>query len=93
MCGRPSTTIGFERRFNPMPAARRARASWRATGEVPPRPLNMTAILATNQGRGDFGWVGEVAERLGDIPSVAPTAAQAWIAERRAMVVDVREPA
>jgi hydroxyacylglutathione hydrolase len=91
MCGRPSTTIGFERRFNPVLQLSRE-GFLESAGEVPPRPLNMTAILATNQGRGDFGWVGEVSEPAGDIPSITPAAAPAWIAEHHAVVLDVREP-
>jgi len=91
MCGRPSTTIGFERRFNPVLQLSRE-DFLQSTGEVPPRPLNMTAILATNQGREDFAWVGQVPEPPGEIPSIAPTAAPAWIAEHQAVVLDVREP-
>src|SRR5215471_15533155 len=56
MCGRPSTTIGFERRFNPVLQLSRSEFLETA-GEVPARPLNMSAILATNQGRADYGWV------------------------------------
>jgi hydroxyacylglutathione hydrolase len=91
MCGRPSTTIGFERRFNPILQLSRE-DFLQSAGEVPPRPLNMTAILATNQGRGNFGWVGEVSEPVAELASVAPTAAAAWIAEHHALVLDVREP-
>jgi glyoxylase-like metal-dependent hydrolase (beta-lactamase superfamily II)/rhodanese-related sulfurtransferase len=92
MCGRPSSTIGFERRFNPVLQLSRA-DFLESTGEVPARPLNMTAILATNQGRADFSWVGDVgAETPGDVPSVTPTAAPGWITEHHALVLDVREP-
>ncbi|HSB81506.1 MAG TPA: MBL fold metallo-hydrolase [Candidatus Methylomirabilis sp.] len=56
MCGRPSTTIGFERLFNPL--ARLDRAAFVSTLEdgVPARPLNMTAIEATNRGLVDMPW-------------------------------------
>jgi rhodanese-related sulfurtransferase len=91
MCGRPSTTIGFERRFNPVLQLSRE-DFLQSTGEVPARPLNMTAILAANQGRDDFAWVGEVSEPDGEVPSVGPAAAPTWIAEHDAMVLDVREP-
>jgi glyoxylase-like metal-dependent hydrolase (beta-lactamase superfamily II)/rhodanese-related sulfurtransferase len=91
MCGRPSTTIGFERRFNPVLQLSRE-GFLDTTRDAPARPLNMTAIMATNQGRGEFGWVAEARERDGDIPSVTPTAAPAWIAEHDALVLDVREP-
>jgi rhodanese-related sulfurtransferase len=92
MCGRPSTTIGFERRFNPVLQLTRD-DFLRITGEVPARPLNMTAILATNQGRADYGWVADVvAEPVGEVPSVTPSAAPAWIAEHNPVFLDVREP-
>jgi glyoxylase-like metal-dependent hydrolase (beta-lactamase superfamily II)/rhodanese-related sulfurtransferase len=91
MCGRPSTTIGFERRFNPVLQLSRE-DFLTSTGEVPPRPLNMTAILATNQGRADFAWVGDAREPESEIPSVPPAAAPAWIARHAALVIDVREP-
>lgn len=56
MCGRPSTTIGFERLFNPL--ARLDRADFVSTlaEGVPARPLNMTAIEATNRGLVDMPW-------------------------------------
>ncbi|HYL81223.1 MAG TPA: rhodanese-like domain-containing protein, partial [Candidatus Acidoferrum sp.] len=56
MCGRPSTTIGFERLFNPL--ARLDRAAFVSTllDGVPARPLNMTAIEATNRGLVDMPW-------------------------------------
>jgi glyoxylase-like metal-dependent hydrolase (beta-lactamase superfamily II)/rhodanese-related sulfurtransferase len=92
MCGRPSTTIGFERRFNPVLQLTRD-DFLRTTGEVSARPLNMTAILATNQGRADYGWVADVVtEPVGEVPSVTPRAAPAWIAEHNPVVLDVREP-
>jgi rhodanese-related sulfurtransferase len=89
MCGRPSTTVGFERRFNPVLQLSRDEFL-RATAEVPARPLNMTAILATNQGRADYGWVQTITHA--DIPSVSPEDAPAWIGIRKATVLDVREP-
>jgi len=90
MCGRPSTTIGFERRFNPV-LQLSAADFLQSTAEVPARPLNMTAILATNRGDGEYAWA-----MLHDHPTVAdlPTAeARAWLQNRDALVVDVREPA
>src|SRR5262249_44653746 len=53
MCGRPSTTIGFERRFNPV-LQLSAPDFLETASEVPARPLNMTAIIATNRGDGDY---------------------------------------
>jgi len=91
MCGRPSTTIGFERRFNPVLQLTRS-DFLESTAEVPARPLNMTAILATNQGRADFGWV-TVGARADEVFSVGPVEAPGWLVEHDALVVDVREAA
>ena len=68
MCGRPSTTIGFERRFNPV--LQLSPADFLTSAEdVPAQPLNMTAILATNRGEADYAWAmphdgAEVAGRI-----------------------------
>ncbi|MBV8717069.1 MAG: MBL fold metallo-hydrolase [Chloroflexi bacterium] len=91
MCGRPSTTVGFERRFNPVLQLSRE-DFLRSTGEVPARPLNMTAILATNQGQADYAWLAGLSAHAGDVPCVQPEVAPAWLAEHDALVVDVREP-
>src|SRR5438093_9641286 len=56
MCGRPSTTIGFERLYNPLARLDRREFITRVGQGVPPRPLNMTAIEATNRGRVDMAW-------------------------------------
>ena len=50
MCGRPSTTIGFERLYNPLLHLERGPFVSSLTSSVPARPLNMTAIEATNRG-------------------------------------------
>ena len=89
MCGRPSTTIGFERRFNPVLQLSRD-DFLRTTAEVPARPLNMTAILATNQGRADYEWVQDRAG--GQIPAVSPDHGPTWVRAHEAAVLDVREP-
>ncbi len=74
MCGRPSTTIGFERRFNPVLQLSRA-DFLDSTGEVPARPLNMTAILATNQGAPiSTGWARSRPSRSATFrPSLQPS--------------------
>jgi hydroxyacylglutathione hydrolase len=90
MCGRPSTTIGFERRFNPV-LQLAARDFVESTAEVPARPLNMTAIMATNRGEADYAWAmphDHLAVADHDVAQ-----APAWLAQTGAMVVDVREPA
>lgn len=91
MCGRPSSTIGFERRFNPLLQLDRS-AFISVASEVPARPLNMSAIIATNRGEADYAWVmSEVGPA--EVPGVTPQEAPGWIEERRALVLDVREPA
>src|SRR5579864_7050731 len=56
MCGRPSTTIGFERLFNALAHLDRGAFVEALTSGVPSRPLNMTAIEATNRGAVDMPW-------------------------------------
>ncbi len=56
MCGRPSTTIGFERLYNPLARLDRLRFLSTLTDGVPARPLNMTAIEATNRGAAEMAW-------------------------------------
>ena len=56
MCGRPSTTIGFERLYNPLARLDREPFVAQLTDGVPARPLNMTAIEATNRGVADHAW-------------------------------------
>jgi rhodanese-related sulfurtransferase len=90
MCGRPSTTIGFERRFNPVLQLSHA-DFLENTEEVPARPLNMSAIMATNRGEADDTWA-MPHDRL-DVPSIDPEAAPAWLRQTHALVLDVREPA
>jgi hydroxyacylglutathione hydrolase len=90
MCGRPSTTIGFERRFNPV-LQLSPQDFLTSTEEVPARPLNMTAILATNRGEADYAWA--MPHDLADVPSVSPDQAAEWIPKTRPLVIDVREPA
>jgi hydroxyacylglutathione hydrolase len=90
MCCRPSTTIGFERRFNLMLLLSESEFV-RETEAPTARPLNMSAILAANQGMGDdYTWP-QVTDKA-EIPSVKASAALHWIEEHAATVVDVREP-
>jgi glyoxylase-like metal-dependent hydrolase (beta-lactamase superfamily II) len=57
MCGRPSTTIGFERRFNPViQSADRETFIRTISTEIPARPLNMDAIVETNRGAASKPW-------------------------------------
>lgn len=88
MCGRPSTTIGFERLYNPLARLDRGGFVSTLTDGVPARPLNMTAIEATNRGIADMAWA---------MLTTSPRAREIDIdaLERRppdAVVLDVREP-
>jgi hydroxyacylglutathione hydrolase len=90
MCGRPSSTIGFERRFNPVLQLSHE-DFLHSTEDVPARPLNMSAIMATNRGEADYAWA-MPHDRL-EVPSIEPTQAPGWLSEKDAFVLDVREPA
>jgi rhodanese-related sulfurtransferase len=88
MCGRPSTTIGFERLYNPLVRLDRREFITRVGNGVPPRPLNMTAIEATNRGRADMAWA---------MLTSSPEVREASLDDVRARpsdaaVLDVREP-
>jgi glyoxylase-like metal-dependent hydrolase (beta-lactamase superfamily II)/rhodanese-related sulfurtransferase len=89
MCGRPSSTIGFERRFNPVLQMRRDEFLAYAS-QPPARPLNMAAILATNQGRSSF--VDPILGADNDPVRLTVQEAQEGLAERDLLIVDVREP-
>lgn len=89
MCGRPSTTIGFERRFNPV-LQLAVNEFLHSTEEVPARPLNMTAILATNRGEADYAWA--MPHDHHAVDDLTVDQASAWLRQRQALVVDVREP-
>ncbi len=88
MCGRPSTTIGFERRFNPMLHLERDAFVSALTNGIPPRPLNMTAIEATNRGTVDMPWV-----MLTSTPAIDAVDIDA-VRNRNeiTLLLDVREP-
>lgn len=90
MCGRPSSTIGFERRFNPV--LQLAHADFLAlASEVPARPLNMTAILEANRGAAGYDWAHPFDHHV-QVTDVTAADAPRWIAEHGPLVVDVREP-
>ena len=48
LSGKPSSTIGFERRWNPGLALDKAAFIDMLVAEIPPRPANMDAIVAAN---------------------------------------------
>ena len=88
MCGRPSTTIGFERLYSPLLHMDRDPFVAELTNGIPARPLNMTAIEATNRGVADMSWA-----MLTSSPAVDEVGLDAIAsAPPNAMVLDVREP-
>ena len=88
MCGRPSTTIGFERLYNPLARLDRGPFVARLGQGQPPRPLNMTAIEATNRGLADMDWA--MLTSSDPVHEVDPAALEARPPE--AALLDVREP-
>jgi glyoxylase-like metal-dependent hydrolase (beta-lactamase superfamily II)/rhodanese-related sulfurtransferase len=88
MCGRPSTTIGFERHFSPILHMEREAFVSTLTRGIPARPLNMTAIEATNRGTADMPWA-----MLTSAPAVEKVGIDALqSSDRNGLLVDVREP-
>src|SRR5262245_12322761 len=88
MCGRPSTTIGFERLYNPLARLDRGPFVARLGQGQPPRPLNMTAIEATNRGLADMDWA--MLTSSDPVREVDQAALEARPPE--AVLFDVREP-
>jgi rhodanese-related sulfurtransferase len=88
MCGRPSTTIGFERHFNPIIKLDRQHFVDMLDDGVPARPLNMVAIEATNRGTTDATWA--MLTELTEIPDV--TARELANRPAGSLLIDVREP-
>ena len=89
MCGYPSTTIGFERRYNPLTVLERDAFVAEISQRVPERPLNMTAIEATNRGVADLPWAMLTSAPQVDVVDVEGLAA----CPEDALLLDVREPA
>jgi hydroxyacylglutathione hydrolase len=88
MCGRPSTTIGFERLYNSVARLDRAQFSASLTSGIPARPLNMTAIEATNRGVADMPWA--MLTSAQPVPEVGIDALESL--PPGAVLLDVREP-
>jgi rhodanese-related sulfurtransferase len=88
MCGRPSTTIGFERLYNPLARLDRVDFVGRLGQGLPPRPLNMTAIEATNRGHAEMDWA-----MLTSAKPVREVGQDELAAHgQEVMLLDVREP-
>ena len=89
MYGAPSTTIGAERRFNHLAKLGRDDFVHELTSTIPPRPLNMTAIEATNRGHANVQWA-----MLHSAPEVTQITAEALAARLDdVFLLDVREAA
>jgi hypothetical protein len=89
MCGRPSTTIGFERLFDPLARLERVPFIDQLSESVPARPLNITAIEATNRRLADRPWA-----MLATNPAVAEISLEALESrDPGAIVLDVRDRA
>ena len=50
LSGKPSSTVGFEKRWNPLLALNRTEFIAAVTREIPPRPVGMEDIIAVNRG-------------------------------------------
>ncbi len=88
MCGRPSTTIGFERLFNPLARLEKGPFIAHLVETVPARPLNITAIESTNRGLADCTWAMLMTSpRVGDIGLE-----ELESRDSGAFLLDVREP-
>src|SRR3954454_16236724 len=88
MCGRPSTTIGFERLFNPLARLERVPFIDHLSAAVPARPLNITAIEATNRGLADRPWAMLASNPVVDEISLDELECR----DSDAILLDVREP-
>jgi hydroxyacylglutathione hydrolase len=88
MCGRPNTTIGFERLYNPLLHLDRQRFVDSLEQHIPARPLNMIAIEATNRGNADMGWA-----MLSSVSPVNEIDAEGLASRAEdTVLLDVREP-
>ncbi len=87
MCGRPSTTIGFERLFNPLARMDKTPFVTALSTAIPARPLNMVAIEATNRGVAEANWAmpGVATADEVDLSAMASRSPDA-------VLIDVREP-
>lgn len=88
MCGRPSTTVGFERLYNPLVRLDRESFVGALTSGQPARPLNMTAIEATNRGVADLPWA--MLTSAPPVPEISVDAVESR--PPGTVLLDVREP-
>jgi glyoxylase-like metal-dependent hydrolase (beta-lactamase superfamily II)/rhodanese-related sulfurtransferase len=88
MAGPPSTTIGSERRFSPLLQLEREQFTAALTRSVPARPLNMTAIEATNRGTAEVPWA--MPAQVAPVLECDVDECEGLLGD--AFVLDVREP-
>jgi hydroxyacylglutathione hydrolase len=88
MCGRPNTTVGFERLYNPLVRLERQPFIASLSDSAPARPLNMSLIEPTNRGEADATWAMLTTAAHVEELSVEKVAARA----PGSMLLDVREP-
>ncbi|GAC1512804.1 MAG: hypothetical protein NVS2B16_16310 [Chloroflexota bacterium] len=88
MCGRPSTTIGFERLYNSLAHMDRQPFVRALSDEAPARPLNMITIEATNRGVTDAPWAMLTSTPPVDIIDVDELETRV----QQVFLLDVREP-
>jgi glyoxylase-like metal-dependent hydrolase (beta-lactamase superfamily II)/rhodanese-related sulfurtransferase len=89
MSGAHASTVGYERRTNPLAALDRDAFVVRLSDSIPARPLNQVAIESTNRGEADMPWAMLIADPA--LPEVPDAALRDLGSE--ALLVDVREPA
>jgi hydroxyacylglutathione hydrolase len=87
MCGRPSTTIGFERLYSPLLRLEREAFVLSMSEEVPARPLNMIAIERTNRGAADLSFA-----MLSDSADAPVIDLDESVSSADTLILDVREP-
>jgi glyoxylase-like metal-dependent hydrolase (beta-lactamase superfamily II)/rhodanese-related sulfurtransferase len=87
MEGRPLSTIGYERAYNPFLRLERDTFVDDLTSHLPSRPLNMLAIEATNRGTANDAWA-----MLTDDGAVAEVDVATLVTDGDALTLDVREP-
>lgn len=88
MHGTPSSNVGAERRFNPLTALPEEAFVTALVEAVPPRPLNITAIEATNRGHADLPWA--MLTTSPEVPRIGVAEVAAHLTG--ATLIDVREP-
>ena len=93
MCGRPSTTIGFERLYNPLARLERSAFVDQVLSGSPARPLNMSAIYDTNRGVVDAPWA--MLTSASHVEAISVETLESRLLDTRdepPVVLDVREP-